>query len=101
MTNLDIIVDAAIESGLFTKEEAINYIKTRGALPLHTFAEWKRHGYTVKKGERAKLTIFIWRFKEKKKPENEEESNAVEIANNNDFYKTKAFFFTAEQVQRI
>lgn len=100
MTNFNIIVDAAIESGLFTKEEAINYIKTRGALPLHTFSEWKRHGYTVKKGERAKLTVFIWRYKEKKKQENEEE-NKIEIANNNDFYKTKAFFFTAEQVQRI
>lgn len=100
MTNFRIITDAAIENGLFTEEEVAHHLQTRGALPLHTFAEWKRLGFSVKKGERVKLTCFIWRFKDKK-AKNEEEADGVEIADESKFYKTKAFFFTAEQVQQI
>lgn len=50
MTNLTIITSAAIQAGIFTEAEADAIIKSGHELPLHTFAEWKRLGYSVKKG---------------------------------------------------
>ena len=99
MTNFTIIVNEAIANGLYTEDQAIEIIKKRGALPLHTFAEWKKRGFNVRKGEHAKLTCFIWRYKKKANAEQENE-NETEI-DENFFYKTKAFFFTADQVERI
>lgn len=100
MTNFKIITDAAIENGLYTEEEAVQIIEARGALPLHTFAEWKRLGFSVKKGARAKLTCFIWRFNNKKGTLPMEDGNDIEVDESH-FYKTKAFFFTADQVERM
>ena len=32
---------------------------------FHTFAEWKRMGYSVKKGQHAALTCQIWKYTDK------------------------------------
>lgn len=103
MTNLTIITNEAIAQGLFTEEQAQEYFENGYTLPLHTFKEWQRLGYSVKKGEHAKMTCYIWRFNNKKKKQqndNENDENNQEI-NEQDFYKVKAFFFTAEQVEKI
>ena len=100
MTNFEIITNEAIANGLYTEEEAIQIIEERGALPLHTFAEWKKHGYNVRKGEHAKLTCYIWRMNVKKGVLPMKDGDDVEIDESH-FYKTKAFFFTADQVERI
>lgn len=95
MTNFDIITNAAIQEGLYTKDEAIAILESGNELPLHTFNEWKNRGYMVRKGEHAKLTCQIWKPRKKKevKPDEEEERSG--------FYMTKAFFFTEEQVEAI
>lgn len=99
MTNFQIITDSAIATGLYTEERAIEIIQTEGELPLHTFAEWKRLGYSIRKGEHAKLVCFIWRHKSKTK-EVQQDDKTVEI-NESSFYKTKAHFFDNTQVEKI
>lgn len=47
MTNEQIIFNAAISSGIFTKEEAIAILESGRRLPLHTYQEWRRLGYQV------------------------------------------------------
>ena len=96
MTNQQIINRSAVESGIYTKEEAKTYLQTRGELPLHTFQEWKSRGFFVKKGQKAKIAIKIWRFTREKV--NLEEKTAEEIEK---FYKTLAYFFTEEQVEKF
>jgi hypothetical protein len=100
MTNFDIIFNEAVASGIYTEAEAIAIIEARGALPLHTFSEWKKHGMSVKKGEHAKLTCYIWKHENKKAvvPMTEGEDQEIDEER---YYKVKAFFFTAEQVERI
>lgn len=99
MTNFELITGAAIAEGIFTEKEIVDTIKQTGDLPLHTFTEWKRLGYSVKKGEHAKLTCFIWRHKEKKGTLPMKDGDDVEVDESH-FYKTKAHFFTADQVER-
>ena len=55
MTNEQIIFNAAISSGIFTKEEAIAILESGRRLPLHTYQEWRRLGYQVKQNEHAYL----------------------------------------------
>lgn len=93
MTNTEIITKDAIAKGLYTEEEAIEILKKRGALPLHTFAAWKAMGYSVKKGEHAKLTTYLWKYTTKENKETGENENKI--------FKTKAHLFTPEQVQAI
>ena len=94
MTNFQLIANAAIADGLYTREEIIAHLEERGELPLHTFAEWKNRGFTVRKGEHAKLTCQIWKPRTKKEaaPEDDGEKQSG-------FYLAKAFFFTEEQVE--
>lgn len=96
MTNAELITDAAIKQGVFTKEEAIAYLENGYSLPLHTFAVWKSLGYKVKKGEHAKLKCTIWNYKNKKK----EVADDEEVDERN-FYLHTACFFTREQVEPI
>jgi hypothetical protein len=93
MTNTEIITKEAIAKGLYTEDEAIEIIKKHGALPLHTFAAWKAMGYSVKKGEHAKLITYIWKYTNKENKETGENENKI--------FKTKAHLFTLEQVQAI
>ena len=99
MTNFQLIANAAIGAGLYTMDEVVSILNEYGELPLHTFAEWKSRGFAVRKGEHAKLTTQIWKFKGRGK-------QTVEVSEDDDknsrnFYLTKAFFFTADQVDKI
>ena len=96
MTNFAIITNAAVNAGIFTKEEAEAIIKTGMELPLHTFAEWKKLGYIVKKGEKARLHCDIWMKSNKKIVTKDGEE-----AENDRFYKKLSHFFTADQVTPI
>ena len=65
---------------------------------LHTYAQWKKLGYQVKKGEKSEHKISIWR-RSTKKVENEE-GEKEEVDNGRYFLKLSSFF-TQEQVERI
>lgn len=78
----------------------ILYYKAMNNIPLeeeiHTFAEWKRLGFSVKKGEKAKYKIAIWNksVKSKKDEEASQEDDSY-------FYTKVAAFFSMNQVQPI
>lgn len=95
MTNEQIIFNAAISSGLFTKEEANAILSTGRRLPLHTYQEWRRLGYQVKQNEHAVLVLNLWRFTSGKPPKDEQEETASEHA-----YLAKSHLFTASQVEK-
>lgn len=98
MTNLQIITETAIVEGLYTKEQVEQIFSAGHILPLFTFAQWKKAGYFVKKGEKAKMQCFIWK---KKKGAKVEEQDATEEEKEREFIKVKAYFFTPEQVEKI
>ena len=49
MTNEEIIYRASISAGIISEEEAQKFAQSGRRLPIHTFAEWKKHGYNVKR----------------------------------------------------
>ena len=100
MTNIQIIANEAVANNLYTEEQVIELFETMGCLPLFTFAEWKKAGYFVKKGEKAKLTCFIWKMKKTKTTVPQKDGNDVEVDEKN-FYKVKAFLFDITQVEKI
>jgi hypothetical protein len=67
---------------------------------LKTFAEWKKLGYQVKKGETAFLKANIWRKSTKKEEIKNEETGEVEVVEKGKFYKKLSFFFTEDQVKK-
>lgn len=103
MTNEQIIYSAAINAGIFSEAEAQKYVQSGRRLPLHTFAEWKKHGYSVRKGEHAALTVRIWRNKSVKASEpadNKEAKKTDEEEINDCYYLVTAHLFTGAQVER-
>jgi Domain of unknown function (DUF1738). len=61
---------------------------------IHTYKVWQSLGFQVKRGEKARATILIWKHTIKKAKEEKD----VDMEK---MFKTKAFFFTAEQVEEI
>ncbi|WP_035790237.1 hypothetical protein [Butyrivibrio sp. FC2001] len=58
---------------------------------IHTYAEWKRRGFTVRHGEKAVSQFPIWKRSNKA---NEERSDA-----SGNMFMKKAFFFKQSQVE--
>lgn len=67
---------------------------------LKTFAEWKKIGYQVKKGEKAFLKANIWQKSTKKEEIVNEETGEKEIIEKGKFYKKLSHFFTEDQVKK-
>lgn len=101
MTNQTIITAAAIQAGIFTEEEADAFISMGRRLPLHTFAEWKRMGYAVKKGEKARLKVDIWKKSNKTVAKATMPDGTEENVESDRFYKKLSHFFTFDQVEKI
>jgi hypothetical protein len=83
MNNATLILQAKAANNIPLEEE------------IHTFAEWKRLGFSVKKGEKAKYKIAIWNKSTKNKKEDEEQED------NSYFYTKVAAFFSMDQVKLI
>lgn len=102
---------AAIISASFTPEQIE---KCRAALmepaeiaasTFHTFQEWKRLGYSVKKGEHAALVAFLWKFTDKpnkaaREAAAEAGQDPEELAGGDRFYKAKSYLFNIRQVEK-
>lgn len=70
---------------------------------FHTFAEWKRQGYSVRKGQHAALVCNLWKYTDKPgKAAREAAAAAGEDAPESDphFYMAKAHLFHALQVDK-
>lgn len=70
---------------------------------IHTFNEWKRMGFMVKKGEHAIAKFPIWQLagKGRKKKDDEAGEEDAEKKTGGRFYMKVAFFFTREQVKEL
>ena len=99
MTNSQIIISEAIANGIYTKEEVEAILESGHMIPVHTFTTWKSAGYSVKKGEHAKIVTRLWKFSTKKAGSAEADEDGE--ADNSHYYLAKAFLFTAEQVEKI
>ena len=70
---------------------------------FHTFAEWKRMGYSVKKGQHAALVCNLWKYTDKPgKAAKEAAAAAGQDAPETDphFYVAKSHLFNALQVEK-
>jgi hypothetical protein len=97
MTNLMTVTIEAVLNDVFTEDEAVNYLVTTGALPLYTFQEWKKRGYYVKRGEKARLICNLWKHNAPK-TKTDENGREVTIIPKRAFNGVKAFLFTPDQV---
>lgn len=64
-------------------------------MPLYTWAVWKNMGYRVRKGEKCKHRVQMWRYGEKKVEQDGQEKTVGRC-----FHKTMNLF-TSEQVERM
>lgn len=108
MTNAQIIMNASIElleagiikgTGRMLKAICIdadgNEYEKEVEEPetIHTYQTWKKLGYQVKKGQKAKASFPIWKYVEKKSKDDEEPESKM--------FMKKAAWFTFEQVEPI
>lgn len=75
------------------------------ASAFHTFQEWKRLGYSVKKGEHAALVAFLWKFTDRPTKAQREAAEAAgkdpeESGGGDHFYKAKSYLFSYLQVEK-
>lgn len=113
MTNAEIIYRASVE----LMEQGV--IGTAGYMPgedqegnpvqvpipevIHTFNGWKQLGYIVRKGEHAVAEFHIWKWKAGPHPKSHgaDDGDADGEADPGRMFKTRAWWFTASQVQPI
>ena len=103
MTNNEIIYSESIAAGIYTQDQADAILSSGHALPIHTFPEWKRMGYSVKKGQHAALVCNLWKYTDKPgKAAREAAEAAGKDAPETDphFYMAKAHLFHALQVEK-
>jgi len=100
--NSSIILAAGIQAGVIPPAALLEYLQTGKMPAVHTFDIWKKAGYIVKKGEKAAFMARIWKYTEKAKTETEEEqTKETEEKKSHDFIRKTAYFFTAEQVEKM
>ena len=76
-----------IEEGLMQADES-----------LHTFQVWKSMGYSVRKGEKALISGTIWKYRERKNKQ-EDENGETTDGGGYCFLKT-AYLFATHQVDK-
>lgn len=82
---------------------------------IHTYAEWKKAGFQVQRGQKAIASFMIWMWTEKKGKMTKEEADSLnaiminadgskaqegdEVTKGGHYYMKKASFFKASQVE--
>ena len=96
MTNIEIVISEALNNGIFTEEQIEGFLSEGGDIPLKTYRAWQDSGFTVRKGQKAKLETKLWKKKMPKKniKKNEEEGKEK-------FILVPAYLFSLEQVVKI
>lgn len=98
MTNAQIVFNEALAQGIYTEEEAVEYLEKIGCLPLFTFQVWKQNGYHVKRGQHARLTTRIWKPRTKKSQPDETSNEICE--GDNGYFLHKVSLFAPDQVEK-
>ena len=101
MTNETLIRAAALQHGLFTEDQIKAYEQAGRRLPLHTYAEWQRLGFQVKRGERAALKLDLWQMGKAKQPQPEDAEQEEGPESRQRFYLRTSHLFLRSQVERI
>lgn len=113
MTNSEIIFRASTElmqQGILRQVDTMpgedqdgNPVEIPIPEPIHTFAGWKELGFIVKKDEHAVANFMIWKWKAGPHPKSKgaDDVEADGDANPGRMFKTRAWWFTAAQVQPI
>lgn len=83
---------ATTNKDIITAYKAANNIPLTA--PLYTYAAWIAQGYRVRKGEKCKHRVTMWRMGQKK----DDDGNMVDTGRC--FHKTMSLF-TSEQVEKI
>lgn len=116
--NRTLIMWAGIEAGIFNAEDLSNYLWLSKMPEYHTFNEWKRRGYIVKKGSKAAFSCRIWDYKTSKAgtytAEEAKMMNSIMInadgsqvvkegdeKTSSQWYKFNAYFFGPDQIEKI
>ena len=109
MTNAEIIDNASQELAkqgilkytgrvLTCVDSAGNRFDRPEVEPIHTFAAWKEYGYSVKKGEHAKVQLNIWK---QGKTRIVKDENGEEVMKPGRMFMKLSYFFTFDQVEKI
>lgn len=98
MTNQEIVAHEAIVNKIYTQEQIESMALTMQDFGLHTYGEWRKAGYQVRKGEKARIKTYLW--KKSKKPEYEEAEDG-KVKKNQRFFLCKTYLFTRDQVDKI
>lgn len=106
MTNSQIIYSASVQ---YAEEGILKYTgryfettegdKVPEVEEIHTFAEWKKIGRIVRKGEKSKVKITIWNKGKDKTVKDKETGEDVEKPGR--FYQKEAYFFTLAQTEEL
>ena len=110
MTNAQIIFERSVtlmNSGIIKGSgKFLNVIDENGneslleiPEPLHTFNEWKKLGYVVRRGQKAKAFIQIWKYAEPKAKD--DEASKVLTEEEKHFFMKNAAFFAFDQLEPI
>lgn len=82
-----------------TNKTIIELYKTEHGLPINyplfTYAAWLKQGYRVRKGEKCKYRVQLWKYEQKTTEQNEQKQTKGKC-----FFKT-ANLFTIEQVEKL
>lgn len=94
------VLAAAMSAEKVTAEEVLEYLQ-RGTLPpVHTFDAWKDQGRTVRRGEKAAFSTYVWKYtRDGKKDADPEKEPADPEKAGPDFIRKKAYFFRIEQTE--
>lgn len=84
---------ATTNKDIITAYKAANNIPLTA--PLYTYAAWMAQGYRVRKGEKCKHRVQMWRYGEKRTNQDGQERTVRRC-----FHKTMNLF-TSEQVEKI
>ena len=106
MTNYEIIsarAKALAEAGVIASTlEIVNLsdgtsLAVRIPEEIHTFAEWKRRGFSVLKGSHAVDAFRVWKYRSRTRTDEE----TGEEIDESKMFMQKAYFFSRSQVKEI
>lgn len=97
MNNTMIICNELVNHKIYTEEALIEMLEKGIMPPCHSYNEWKRYGFQVKKGEKATIRTRLWTYNNK--PVEAVEGEEAKPSRN--FYLNYAYLFLANQVEAI